>query len=269
MIKNLGSICAVFFHWRANPLTFGLDVNDVRTVYAHKKTIELNPLLQWIYRKRYEAFLPALRATENLGLSRVELGSGPSHMEQFVSGIIKTDVIEHSNVERVVDGESLPFADASLGAIFMTNVLHHLREPTNFLKEAERTLAKGGRLVCVEPSNSWLQKLATNRGSPYEYNDDTVTDWHNDITGRLSHANNALPWIIFVRDRQRFVEKFPHLKILRIRYHIFLAFYLSGGFNYRPFVPNLLTPLVVFIEFLSQPICRWLGFEMIVELERV
>lgn len=269
MIKPLSGIFAFFFRLRANPLTFGLDVNDVRTVHAHKQTIERNPLLRWIYKKRYQELLPSLEATASLGLPRVEIGSGPSHMERFIPGLVKTDVIEHSNVERVVDGEILPFGDESLAAIFMTNVLHHLREPANFLREAERALAKGGRLVCVEPSNSWLQKLATNRGSPHEYNDDTIATWHNDITGRLSHANNSLPWVIFVRDRAVFDERFPGLKILSIRYHTFLAFYLSGGFNYRPFLPGFLTPLVVAGEYACRPLCRWLGFEMTVVIEKV
>lgn len=268
MINKLGQLSLAFFRWRANPLTFGLDVNDVRTVYAYQQTIERNPLLQWIYQKRYQEFLPALKATEKLGLPRVELGSGPSHMDRFIIGIIKTDVIEHENMDELVDGESLPFASGSLGAIFMTNVLHHFREPANFLKEAERTLASGGRLVCVEPSNSWLQKLATNQGSPHEYNDDTVTDWHNEITGRLSHANNSLPWIIFVRDRARFEREFPGLRILKIRYHTFLAFYLSGGFHYKPFVPLVLTPLVILMEKVCRPLCRWLGFEMTIEIEK-
>lgn len=265
---RLGGLAALIFRWRSNPLTFGLEINDVETISAHQRTIEANPLLKRLYLARYRQFLPSAKATESLKLPYLEIGCGPSHMEHFVPGIIKTDVVKHSNVDQVVDAGRLPYENNSLAGLFLTNVLHHLNDPAAFLAEAERCLTPGGRLVMVEPSNSWLLKLVTNSGSPHEYCDDTVTSWHNEVTGRLSHANNSLPWIIFIRDRKLFESRFPRLRILTIRYHTLFAFYLSGGFNYRPFLPTFFVPLVEIVEWLGRPLCRWMGFEITIVVEK-
>jgi len=251
-----------------NPLTVGLDIDSTESISAFMHTVAGNPLLQAIYGRRYREFLPAVEATRSLNLPYVEIGAGPSRLEQWIPDIIKTDVVAHSNVDRVVDAENLPFADGSLAGIFLTNVLHHLPDPAKFLSEAQRALAPGGRLVLIEPSSSWWQRFVTNLGSPYEYNDEKVSAWTNEVTGRLTHANNSLPWIIFVRDRSRFDKLFPQLKIRSIAPHTVFEFYLSGGFNYRPFLPSFLFRLVPLIESLARPLRRWMGVEITIDIER-
>ena len=251
-----------------NPLTFGLDIDSTESISAFMRTIANNPLLQAIYRRRYAQFLPAVKATRALGLPYVEVGAGPSRLEEWIPDILKTDVVAHANVHRVVDAERLPFADGSLAGLFLTNVLHHLPDPEEFLREAQRVLAPGGRLVMIEPSSSWWQRLVTNIGSPYEYNDEKVTAWTNEVTGRLTHANNSLPWIIFVRDRSRFEKTFPDLRIRSIVPHTVFDFYLSGGFNYRPFLPAFLFRFVPLVEILAAPLRRWMGIEITIEVEK-
>jgi len=249
-----------------NPLTMGVDIDGIESITAFMRTIGANPLLQAIYRRRYAMFVPAVEATRSLGLPYVEIGAGPSRIHDLLPGVLKTDVVVHPNIDRVVDAEKLPFATASLAGLFLTNVLHHLPEPGKFLAEAERVLAPGGRLVMIEPSSTWWQRWVTNLGSPYEYNDASVKEWKNEVTGRLTHANNSLPWIIFVRDRARFEAEFPRLKIQSLYRHTVLDFYLSGGFNYRPFLPRWLFPAVPAVEFFLRPLRRWVGIELTIEI---
>lgn len=251
-----------------NPLTLGLDIDSTESITAFMRTIARNPLLQSIYRRRYREFLPIVEATRHLGLPYVEIGAGPSQLEKWIPEILKTDVVAHPNVHQVVDAEKLPFADRSVAGLFLTNVLHHLPDPAKFLREAERVLAPGGRLVMIEPSSTWWQRWVTNLGSPFEYNDEKVRDWKNGVTGRLTHANNSLPWIIFVRDRVRFEKEFPSLEIRSLTRHTVLEFYLSGGFNYRPFLPRVLFPLVPWIETFCRPLRRWMGIEITIEIAR-
>jgi SAM-dependent methyltransferase len=54
---------------------------------------------------------------------------------------------------RVASGESLPFADASAGAILFMKSFHHIPAPVMpaALKEAARVLEPGGQVIVIEP----------------------------------------------------------------------------------------------------------------------
>lgn len=244
-----------------------IDSKDSITI--HRQIMDSNPILQGVYRKWYRELLPAVHATEHLKLPMVELGCGPSHIERYVPGVIKSDVVPHANVDQVISCDKLPFADGSLRAIFMIGVLHHLASPSRFLKEAERCLAKGGRLVLLEPTNSPLNSAIINHFSAFEVHQNDVPNWEGSATGRLSGGNTALAWVIFIRDRKKFEKEFPRLKLAPIRYHTMLAYLISGGFAFKPFLPKALAFLVPWIETLTSPLHRWLGAEMTLDFEKI
>jgi len=50
-----------------------------------------------------------------------------------------------------VSAEAMPYADASLGALVLFDVLHHVPAPRRFFAEATRVLRPGGRVVLCEP----------------------------------------------------------------------------------------------------------------------
>eukprot|EP01036_Dinobryon_divergens_P048614 gene48614-65203_t len=140
----------------------------------------------------------------------------------------------------------MPFETGSVAGIFMIDVLHHIPQPALFLKEAERVLAKGGKILMTEPANSaWGRFIYRNfHHEPFE----PKGGWEIPATGPLSGANGALPWIIFERDRQKFEAEFPHLKIESIRYHTPLRYLLSGGVSKRQLAPNVSYGLIKGIE---------------------
>lgn len=67
-------------------------------------------------------------------------------------------------------------------------------------------------------------------------------------------SNQALSWIVFVRDGAGFAERYPGLRVERLRYLPWLSYLLSGGVNLRSFVPVPLAPLVVGADWLLQPL---------------
>lgn len=252
------------------PLVRGADVDGADAIRLHRRILDSNPALQAHYRRWYRECLPALEATRDVPGELVEIGSGSGFLEEFVPGLVKTDAVPSPFSHRVVDAEAMPYADGSVRALFVIGVLHHLPKPGRFLAEAQRVLAPGGRLVLLEPHNSFPQRLLCRVLDHYEYFDDAVTEWANEEgSGRMSRANLALPWVMFVRDRERLDAEFPRLRLQPLRYHTFLSYLVTGGMSYRPFIPRFAIPLVSAVEALSRPLMRWVGTMMTVELVKV
>ena len=62
-------------------------------------------------------------------------------------------------------------------------------------------------------------------------------DWSFPSTGPLSDANGAIPWIVFMRDRQIFESEFPNLVVDRIRPMLPFRYLVSGGVSMRSLMP--------------------------------
>ena len=67
-------------------------------------------------------------------------------------------------------------------------------------------------------------------------------------------SNQALSWIVFVRDRNRFERLFPELVIERLAFTPWFTYLVSGGVTMRNFVPDFLGPLLNCIEWLLTPL---------------
>lgn len=254
-------------YWR-HPLSRQAEIDSPEAISFHRKIIESKPIMRSIYRFWYRQFLASVRATRHLEGPMVEIGCGASHLERYIPEVVKTDCVRHSNIDEVVDATRLPYADNSLRAIFVLNAIHHFDFPARFLAEAQRCLKPGGRLVITEPSNSPIQKFMIKTFHPYEYYDESVTDWVNTPHGRLSMANNALPWILFERDRQRLLEAFPRLSFIDCYRHTFLIYFASGGLSYRSFLPSFTLPFIWVLERVGTTLFPQLGTEMTVVMEK-
>ena len=56
-------------------------------------------------------------------------------------------------------------------------------------------------------------------------------DWILPLSGPLSGANRAMPWIIFERDRDQFATSFPQLKVELVRPFMPFRYLVSGGLS--------------------------------------
>ena len=199
----------------AHPLSRGLELDDPQALGVHGQIIRGNPLLQARYVFVYESFRSLDRELAPLNRPALEIGSGAGFLKSYISDVITSDVVAHEGIDRVEDACALSFADASLRAVYALGVLHHIPEPERFFGEVDRVLAPGGRCVLDEPSSSAFGYFM-NRHFNHEHTDKHAREWGIAGDGRLTGANMALPYIIFRRDRGRFEELFPRLKIRRI-----------------------------------------------------
>jgi SAM-dependent methyltransferase len=67
-----------------------------------------------------------------------------------------------SGYRMLVEGsaEALPFADGSFDHVIALNMLHHVINPANAVREFARVLKPGGKLVAVDPRKVWPVELA-------------------------------------------------------------------------------------------------------------
>jgi len=251
--------------WLRLPATRGIaDLDDPATTQLHRRIIQEKPWLRRVYIDFYRQFVQAVPNPE--GKVLVELGSGGGFLKEIIPNVITSDVLELPNVDRVFAAEHMPFDEASVDAIFMLDVLHHMADPSAFLAEASRCLRVGGRVVCIEPANTAWARFVYTHFHHEEF--DPSGPWSTG-TGPLSQANGALPWIIFVRDRQVFERRFPLLKVVRLRNHTPFRYLLSGGLSFRALAPAFAYPLVRGAEALLSGLNNWIGMFQTVELERI
>jgi SAM-dependent methyltransferase len=250
--------------WLAHPLTKGLDPDDPAATALRRQVIEKKPFLRKIYLEWYGKLLHALPAVPG---SVLELGSGAGFFRELCPEAITSEVFVCPGVQSVIDARRLPFRDASLRAIVMTDVMHHIPEPARFLAEAQRTLAPGGRVLMIEPWVSAWSKFVYTRFHPEPFRPE-ASSWDFPPRGPLSGANGAMPWMIFQRDLAAFRQRFPALEVARIEPMMPFRYLVSGGVSMRNLAPAWSYGLWKAAERLLAPWMRQLAMFAFIALER-
>jgi len=231
----------------AHPLTRGFGPDDPRTTELRRKIIKKKPFLRKIYEEWYGDLIAAVPASTVCPGQVLELGSGGGFLKELLPECITSEVFSCNGVDRVLDARALPFADASLRAILMVDVFHHIPDVTAFLHEAERTLASGGIVAMWEPWNTPWSRLIYKNLHPEPFEPET-TSWSFPASGPLSGANSALPWIVFERDKAELASVFPGLKLETIRLDYPFSYLLSGGVSMRTLMPGCLFSPIRILE---------------------
>lgn len=227
----------------------------------HQELIRHKGLLNHIYNDFYSNI-------SNLASKKpiVELGSGGGFIKEIIPQTITSDIVKGPGIDKVFYVEKMPFRKNSVGTFVMFDVLHHIKNPEIAIREMQRCLKKEGKIIMIEPYCSFWGGLI------YKYlhheRFDPTANWQIKGTGRMSNANTALPWIIFVRDRNMFEEKFPNLKILKLSPHTPLAYLISGGLTKYQFLPNFTYPLIKFLEYIISPLNSFLGMFATIEIQK-
>ncbi|MCP4245575.1 MAG: hypothetical protein GY778_00860, partial [bacterium] len=81
-------------------------------------------------------------------------------------------------------------------------------------------------------------------------------------------ANEAIPTVLFWRDRRRFEQLFPNLRIIHRQRLSLLLYPLSGGFESPCLVPRWAVGAVRTLEQALAPLAGLLAYRCLVVLER-
>ena len=140
--------------WLRHRETAGVaDLDDPATTALHGRIIRNKVFLANIYRSFYHVFRAAVEPDVS-SKTLVELGSGGGFIKEVIGNTITSDIMEVAGIDKVFCATEMPFADESVDAFFMIDVLHHINDTRSFFREALRCLKPGGKVVMIEPANT-------------------------------------------------------------------------------------------------------------------
>ena len=246
------------------PLNYATDIDLQRTAWRRKRP------LRTLYAHWYAQCVAALAKHQ----PTVEIGSGSNNFKAFYPELIATDVLRGTGADLVADAMALPIGNDKAGNIVGFDVIHHLQRPLRFLRQAVVALKPGGRLVLCEPAMSlWSRFLFR-----YFHHEAFDLSWplfdlderSPDPDPKHSFANQAIPEILFWKERGRTLAELGRCKLVKARKFGFLLYPLSGGYSARNCLPCRGLPALLKAEdLITRPFSRWLtGMRMLVVLEK-
>lgn len=227
----------------SHPLTRDLSIDDPQTTVLRAEIIREKEFLRSIYRTWYHLLIESLPPIKG---PVVEIGSGAGFLNELYPPAITSEVFCAPTIDLVCSGTTLPFKPAALRSLLLIDALHHIPDTVAFFSEATRCVGVGGRCLMIEPWNTPWSRWVYNHLHHEPF--DETGGWTLPVSGPLSGANGALPWILFVRDREIFDRRFPEWKISGIVPMMPVSYLLSGGISLRAVIPGQIYPFVRKIE---------------------
>ena len=225
------------------PRLQGVAIGSPEFFRIQNDLIAKRPALRYCYDVWYRTLLddPAVRNAPHEARF-LELGSGGSRLKDFDARIITSDV-SPGIADLVVDARRLPFPDASLHALFLTHVFHHIPDVSQFLREAERVLVPGGVIGMIEVAATPFARFFFRNFHPEPFSPEL--DWNFAQNDSMMDSNQALSWIVFERDLARFQREHPGLQLEEKRWLPWLPYLLSGGVTRRDVLPRAVVPAII------------------------
>ena len=251
--------------WLKEPSLKGLQPGTVEFFARQKALILDRPLLKRCYDDWYGRLLTDIGSVAIPG-ALVELGSGGSYLKMLEPAVITSDV-SPGIAEQVIDARQLPFPDASIRALLLTHVFHHIPDVDAFLREAERALVPGGVVSMIDVAHTPFARFFF-RNFHHEPYDDTQPEWKFEQGDSMMDSNQALSWMVFVRDRARFESRHPRLQIECLELMPWFTYFVSGGVTMRYMIPRFLNPLLIGVERLIQPLSPLLALSWHIRIRK-
>jgi SAM-dependent methyltransferase len=238
------------------------------TLAAHRRVWQTKPVLRAVYA---DCFRRIAEACEPGGRT-LEIGGGTGNLKAFLPDILSVDIQFAPWLDLVADAHRLPFPSASFRNIVLFDALHHFERLGLFFDEAARVLALGGRLVMCEPAITPLSYPFYRYFHPEPVHFDVDPFERGALSAGRDpyHSNQAVPTLLFGRDRKRFEVAFPTLRVRSCRRFSLFAYPLSGGFRPWSAIPLAWTiPLLALERKLEPVLGAFMAFRLLGVIERV
>lgn len=182
-----------------------------RKYACEDRYVHQNALIRWAANKRADSIVEALKLRPNERVLDVGCGSGyvikrmrASHMigvdlSDTALKMARQNLVGMENVSLVkADAASLPFDDCSFDKIVCADVLEHVPDPRNAMREIERVANRGATIIIALPNESMqrgIVRLLRKAGfSGMLKGVDEHREWHihEASPGFFSRVNNGL-----------------------------------------------------------------------------
>jgi len=222
-----------------------------------------NIALGFLYKEWYELISKFLSEIEGLN---IELGCGASFIDQVNKSIKKTDVFFNENTDFKLDAIDIgKDFENKISNLILVNVFHHISDPELFLKSAEKSLLPGGRIIMIEPCNNLWSRLIYNFVG-HEPFDTSQIGWNFQSKDPLLDSNQALSWIIFERDYEKFKKLFPMFSLIQKKNIMTFSYLLSGGHSFNTRLGKLIKLTRIIEKFFFD---KYLGMFNLICLEKI
>jgi len=222
-----------------------------------------NRALGFLYKEWYELISKFLSEIDGIN---IELGCGASFIDQINKSIKKTDVFLNSNTDFKLNAMDIgKDFENKISNLILVNVFHHISDPELFLKSAEKSLLSGGRIIMIEPSNNYWSRLVY-KFIGHEPFDTSQIEWKFQSKDPLLDSNQALSWIIFERDYEKFKNLFPMFSLIQKKNMMPFSYLLSGGHSFNTRIGRLVRIIRKFERFFFD---KYLGMFKLICLEKI
>jgi len=252
-----------------DPSIKNLNVDGEDRFIAHGKILDRKKMLREVFTEFHHMFRTLDDKYFYAEGARLELGAGIAPIRESYPDVLATDLVPGPQLDRVINAEDMALSDNSVRVIYGQNCFHHFPNPDRFFSELDRVLAPGGGAILLEPYYGPFASFLYKRLFKTEGFDKNFPEWETPVAGPMNGANQALSYIIFIRDREKFEKKHPNLKIVHhelCKNHF--KYLLSGGLNFRQLLPDWMVPVIDAFQWLFSPLNRYLSLHHIMVIRK-
>lgn len=158
------------------------------------------PIIRWVEGRRMRSTLRALEVRSSDAV--LDLGCGPGNLlpmigAQHVVGVDPSDSLlriartrtqNHPEIQLIkAFAEKLPFADHVFDRIVCSEVMEHVRNPEDVIREMKRVAKPDARIVITVPNEDlinlakrWVIRLGLKKwmAGDYQMSDNMLEEWH-------------------------------------------------------------------------------------------
>lgn len=234
---------------------------------SHRVIWNKRELTRYLYSGWYREIVKELSGE---GLT-IELGAGTGNFKEYMPASVATDLVCCEWLDIVHDAMALPYRDSSVGNFVLIDAIHHIHDPVRALAEMERCLKKGGRIVIFDVFISPFSYLYYNyfHKEKVDLNADLFTMSDAPALKEPFESNQAIATLLFFKDVERFVARFPGLRPVKRAVREFLLYPMSGGFEGVQLVPFCLrAPMMALDNAVIKVLGRYAAGRCLIVIEK-